>query len=203
MRRLAERPNQPSNGTSSPGSVGAARSTPRAAQRCAAGAGVDGGASDRSTMDHAVNQSERFHRSRQPITAAATPQIYTYLQDATSVATGPLLRITVSAGRRVYWRETCVQMRGCASGEQPFAPSPHRSREVTGPRPTQSLRRGIREDYGQLRRVEIDDYPGNPDSNPGTGGRPSIAGRRGYDGPNVRRIWVANCAIPRDVRFGR
>jgi hypothetical protein len=50
---------------------------------------IDRGDSDRSTINHAVNQSERFHRSRQPPAAPATPRIYTYLQDVTGRSVQP------------------------------------------------------------------------------------------------------------------
>ena len=52
---------------------------------------------------------------------------------APSIVTGPILRIIVSAGRRVHWLETRAQIRGCGSEDLAFGPSPHRSREVAGP----------------------------------------------------------------------
>jgi hypothetical protein len=55
------------------------------------------------------------------------------IRRAPPVATGPMLRISVSAGRRVYWRETRAQIRGCGSKDPPFGPSLQFSREVAGP----------------------------------------------------------------------
>jgi hypothetical protein len=73
-----------------------------------------------------------------------------------------MLRISVSDSRRVYGRETRAQNRWLWIGRPAIcaiaAPQERRGPAVTD----EILVRGLRGDYGQLRRVEIDGYPGNP-----------------------------------------
>ena len=72
-----------SNGTSSTRSVGAPRSSPKAAQRFAAGEGLDGGDPDRSRLDHAVDRSKDFHRMPQIVDRFSYTRIHTSLTDVT------------------------------------------------------------------------------------------------------------------------
>ena len=90
MRGLASftRSTAPSNGMDAKSSAAVPLSSPAAAQRCAEGAGLDGGARGRSTITRAVHRTRRSsqpqrHRAEVPMNAFATPRIYTSLTDAT------------------------------------------------------------------------------------------------------------------------
>jgi hypothetical protein len=83
VRGVAERRNEPSNGISATRSAGASRSSPEAAPRGAAGAGLDGGDPDRSNIDDAVVPAippKAVASDGHPV----TPRIHTSLTDVTS-----------------------------------------------------------------------------------------------------------------------
>ena len=84
MRRLAQRPTECTvDGISARRSAGASPSSPAAAQRFAAGEGLDGGDPDRSTIDHAVGGRSDSTEMPGIEGTSATPRIYTSLTDVT------------------------------------------------------------------------------------------------------------------------
>jgi len=87
MCRLAlKRSTAPSNGMDAKSSAGVLLSSPAAAQRCAKGAGLDGGDRGRSTMSCAVHRTSDMLTTSltgadASMSAFTTPRIYTCLTD--------------------------------------------------------------------------------------------------------------------------
>src|SRR5207302_10829320 len=78
--RCRDTPCEPAvDGIAAKRSAAATRSSPEATQRCAGGAGLDGGDPDRSNIDNAADRPSNATNLAQSTDAHATPGIYTSL----------------------------------------------------------------------------------------------------------------------------